>query len=63
MKKLAQWLALLLALIMTPLIPAMAENDPPLLVRCGGSFVIATDAQGHIWSWGDNRKGQAAYEK
>lgn len=67
MRRSARWLALLLALVMLPLIPVLAEeaadHEPTLLVRCGGSFVIATDKDGNIWSWGDNRKGQAAYEK
>ena len=67
MKRSARWLALILALVLTPLLPAWAEeraeDQPPLIVRCGGSFVYAIDREGKIWGWGDNRKGQAGYEK
>ena len=60
-----QWLALLLALLMLPLVPVQAEeaaeNSAILMVRCGGSFVYAIDQSGNIWGWGDNRKGQLAH--
>lgn len=67
MRRMARWLAVALALLLLPLIPAVAEEaaekEAVLMVRCGGSFVIAIDREGRIWGWGDNRKGQAAYEK
>lgn len=66
MHRTAKWLALLLALLLLPLTPALAEepaDEVPMIVRCGGSFVYAIDRSGQIWGWGDNRKGQAAYEQ
>ena len=59
-------LSLLLALLLmlTAAVQAEApESEAPLLVRCGGSFVYAVDSSGQIWGWGDNRHGQAGYDK
>lgn len=50
--KLCRLLAALLLLMM----PAAAMAQP--LVRAGGSFGIAVDAQGQVWGWGDNASGQ-----
>ena len=36
-------------------LPALAEGP---LLRAGGSFAVAIDAQGQIWAWGDNVRGQ-----
>ena len=45
---------LILMLLLTLTCTALAEP----LVRAGGSFGIAVDAQGGVWGWGDNANGQ-----
>ena len=52
MKRLA---ALLLSLLL--LLPsALAGADP--MVRAGGAFCLALDAQGQLWGWGETSRGQ-----
>lgn len=67
MKRILIFLMALTLLCLSSIETARAEDtemtQPVSMIRCGGSFVFALDAEGTIWGWGDNTKGQLGMDK
>ena len=51
-------LVLVILLLFGCVFSTPANADLPLLIRAGGSFGYARSAEGTIWVWGDNGRGQ-----
>ena len=50
--------AILFLMLTSLLLTSRAFSEEPILIRAGGSFGYARAADGSLWVWGDNGRGQ-----